>query len=206
MTLAKLPLLGLAVSVLLATGTSWSHPPDADGWDREFPISISEAEAKLIEIFNRADNDGNGTISTAEFAAAEMPRSDHHRPDMGKRMRRHDAYRAEMHRGTWSGGDEEGHTERRAEHEAAFFEALDSDGDGKLSMAEFDRDHQRDVKKSLMKSRAFEHMDSDGDGVLTMDEFSGRLARLQDLDVDGNGEVSRGELRDGMRARHDRKG
>ena len=149
---------------------------------------------KAAEVFARIDTDANGEITGAEFAAAELPR-EHAGP---RSHRRHHRWGGDFSSQS-DGSDPVG---RRAEHEAALFEALDTDGDGQLSPAEFDREHQREVRLSLMKTRVFEHLDTDADGVLPHDEFPGRLARLKDLDANGNGEVSRDELRDGMRARH----
>ena len=67
---------------------------------------------------------------------------------------------------------------------------------------EFDHERQIAVRESLMKARVFDHLDADANGVLSQSEFPAHAARLRGLDVDGNGEVSRDELRDGMRARH----
>jgi Ca2+-binding EF-hand superfamily protein len=201
MKLLKLSLAAAAVAGLAVAGVSWSqmaehqHPGD---W--KFPIVIADAEARGAEIFARTDTDDNEEISSAEFAAAEMPR-DH---------ARHGARRHAGHRGKGAGphghGDHAARSADRDAFEAELFAALDSNGDGQLSAEEFAHDRQREARRSLMKARAFAHLDADADGVLRRDEFPGRLARLKDLDADGNGEVSRDELRDGIRAPHHRAG
>ncbi|MDH3643002.1 MAG: EF-hand domain-containing protein [Gammaproteobacteria bacterium] len=197
----KLALLTTATLGLVAATVSWSHGPDTQGGDRrghgKFPVSIAAAEAKAQEAFARIDGDSNAEISRAEFDAADLPR---HR---GPGMRRH-----AMHGGHKHDADADAaHAASGDENQAEFFAALDSDGDGQLSPAEFDRDHRRKVRKSLMKSRAFDHLDADANGVLSASEFPGRrLQHLKSLDADNNGEVSRDELRDGMRARHQHSG
>jgi len=184
----KLSVLAAAVLAIGGAAVALSQPPDAPHGDWKFPISIADAEAKAAEAFSRIDADASGTISKAEFAAADMP-MDHD----GPRPRHHP-------RGRYADDDASGmHSE---EHEAEYFQALDTDGNGQLSPAEFSREHRHEVHRSLMKSHAFEHMDTDHDGELSKSEFPGRLARLKELDADGNGEVTRDELRDGMRARH----
>ncbi len=215
MNALKLSLAAATATGLIVAGVSWSEPDDSrhrgpHHWgahhrdshpgQMEFPISIADAEAKAADLFARVDTNGNGEITSAEFAAAEMPK-DHKQPWALGHFR-HAAKRRAMH----DHHDDAARGERRAEHEAAFFEALDTDGNGQLSAAEFDRDHQREVRKSLMKARIFQHLDTDANGVLNKGEFSPHSARLRELDVDDDGEVSRDELRDGVRARHHQAG
>jgi Ca2+-binding EF-hand superfamily protein len=198
MNTLKLALLTTATLGLVAATLSWSHGPDAQRGDHrghgKFPVSIAAAEAKVQEAFARIDGDGNEEISRAEFDAADLPG---HR---GPGMRKHGHHKH-------GAGADTAHAAPGDENEAGFFAALDSDGDGQLSPAEFDRDHRREVRKSLMKSRRFDHLDADANGVLSASEFPGRrLQHLKSLDADDNGEVSRDELRDGMRARHKHSG
>lgn len=191
MNVARLSVLATAVAALSGAAISWSEPPDPRPGDHKFPISIAAAEAKATEIFDQIDADDSGTISSAEFAAADMPMH-HGGPEAAHRFRHH----------RWADAAPGPDGARGAEHEAAYFQALDSDGNGQLSPEEFSREHRQAVRKSLMRSRAFEHMDADHNGELSRSEFPARIARLKELDADGNGEVSRDELRDGMRARH----
>lgn len=49
-------------------------------------------------------------------------------------------------------------------------------------------------------SKRFDRLDTDGSGTLGMSEFPAQ--RMQNLDVDGDGEITREEMRNGMRKRH----
>ncbi|MCZ6710707.1 MAG: EF-hand domain-containing protein [Gammaproteobacteria bacterium] len=220
MNALRLSLAATAVTGLVVAGIAMSNPGDSQNGDpghadshhhdrhargshpgsMQFPISIADAEAKAAEVFANVDVNGDGEITQDEFAAAEMPK-DHPGPWARRFFKQ-----AGKHQSNREHHDDTTRDERRAEHEAEFFEALDSDGNGELSAEEFDREHQHEVRRSMMKTRAFAHLDADANGVLSNAEFPGRASRLRDLDVDGNGEVSRDELRDGMRARHSQAG
>ena len=52
-----------------------------------------------------------------------------------------------------------------------------------------------------MKQRAFSQLDADDSGTVTQIEFSRRLEWLKTLDANEDGEVTRDELRSGMRDR-----
>jgi Ca2+-binding EF-hand superfamily protein len=190
MNTRRFSILAAGVGMMLA-GISMAQPRNM-----EFPISIEAAEARAADAFVKADTDSNGKITAEEFAAMEMPK--HHRGHPPHRGFRHGPG---MDRPLDGEPDETARAQRRAEHEAALFETLDTNGDSKLSADEFSHERQREARRTLMKERAFAHMDTNGDGVLTQDEFPRSVARLKGLDANGDGEVSRDELRAGVHAR-----
>ena len=164
--------------------------PDGDrgpGHHPRLPISIADAEARAAERFGQVDADADGLISLDELSAAEFgdgdmrgPRARHHRPGPAKRR----------------GPDDESPTpEQRAEREQHIFEALDADGDGQLSSAEFaNRDT---VLRSLRRQKMFTHLDANADGMLDASEFPPMLQRLKKMDTNSDGEVTRDEFRRG---------
>ena len=90
-------------------------------------------------------------------------------------------------------------THLRAVHDEAMqeslFDELDSDADGQISRAEFTADNRQAARAKVAKQRAFSYLDRDDDGVLTTDEFPPR--HLLELDTDGDGLITREEMRDG---------
>ncbi len=72
------------------------------------------------------------------------------------------------------------------------FEALDANGDGKLSQAEF---AQAPIAKAD-SAAAFAAADADSDGAVTREEMHGFMmeARFTMLDTDGDGKLSATEL------------
>jgi Ca2+-binding EF-hand superfamily protein len=153
----------------------------------EFPISVAALEARDNETFARVDSDSSGEISREELADAQPVRS---RP-------RHDVRGARHH---FAGGWRGQHAGGLAANEAEIFAILDSDGDGQLSADEFSMAKQHAARETNLMSKRFDRLDTDGSGTLGMSEFPAQ--RMQNLDVDGDGEITREEMRNGMRKRH----
>lgn len=153
----------------------------------EFPISLAEAQDRADARFREMDSDGNGEISAAEFAAAAPRLHRGHGP----------------HRGHGRPGEERRAGEDdRDELDAALFRRLDTDADGQLSEAEFDGRRMREARSALLRERMFAHLDADGSGALGPEELPDPSRRLQAMDADGDGTVTREEARAHHRARH----
>lgn len=168
-------------------GTASAGAANGEGADH-FPISIEAVEAKRTAVFVEVDSNGDGLISVAEFDAHEPPhrwKAGHPgRPPHFEGPLRDDEADAGS-REAWLAATDE-----------SLFRALDANDDGVLQPSEFSHSAMLAARRDLMKTRVFEHLDADGDGYLTPSEFP--PPRVAALDADGNGEISRDELR----ARH----
>lgn len=181
----------------------------ADPKERAKPIDLSELQVAEEERFAAADTDGDGLVSAEEFATVD-PRQF----SAGMRM--------QGDRGGWQrraagdgrrGPDREAvrqrmeqrraaiekrlaeHEKRRQEARTRDFETADADGDGQLSPDEYG-----DMPATLRATRQremFARLDENGDGQLTPEEFPSVVDRLRTLDADGDGLVTRDEMRTG---------
>lgn len=167
---------------LLCTAAVGAQAAPPGGQDR-FPISVAEAEAHRAEIFAGLDSDGDGRISTEEFAAAEVPRGFRHGMKPPHPMA-HERGRDEP--------DEARREARMTARDDALFAALDTDGNGTLSRAEFSHQAMARAMTEGMQHRLFERADADGDGYLSPEEFPPR--RLAELDANGDGQITRDEM------------
>ena len=83
--------------------------------------------------------------------------------------------------------------------------AFDTDGDGVLSLDEYELLWLDAMQPRMVRS--FQRLDADGDATVTVDEFqepfAGMVARL---DADGDGLINADELRETMRAQHGKRG
>lgn len=72
-------------------------------------------------------------------------------------------------------------------------QAIDSNGDGLISLDELDAMHER--RKARHIQHRLERADSNADGSVDVDEFSAQMAaRLMQRDRDGDGQLSADEL------------
>ena len=182
-------------------------------------IDLGEARAADEKRFAAADADGDGRVSADEFAAIDPRRlfADM-RPD-GDRQRRGDGRvrpRTESRvrpriesRGAGREAMRErmrermeqrraAVAERRQETRAREFDTADADGDGQLSAEEY-KDMPANLKAARQRS-VFERLDTNSDDMLSPEEFPRVAVRLQALDADGDGLVTRKEMR-GRRSR-----
>ena len=85
--------------------------------------------------------------------------------------------------------------------DAEVFALLDTNGDGAISAAEHSAGDKRAIHRTARKPAMFKHLDENGDGALELSELSGPVERLRAADTDGDGTVTRVEMRDRVMAR-----
>jgi hypothetical protein len=100
-------------------------------------------------------------------------------------------------------------TAEMLEHRQGMFKKMDLNGDGFVTEAEAaEMRAQIAAKRQKMheeKAKArFTKADSNGDGMISADEFSREAGqKIELLDADGDGEVSRREMRSAMREKRE---
>ncbi len=159
--------LGIATAIAgaVAIAQSPASPPPVE---KPRTIDVAKMQERAKSVFTATDTNGDAVISRDEFAKHEPRR-------MGRKHRRHHA------------------PADAPETNAALFQALDSDGNGQLSSVEFEQ--LRTKARELRKNAAFDRMDANADGVLDADEFPPFARRAAELDSDGDGKVTRDEIR-----------
>ena len=181
--------LGVAIAAFSAAGATDTSDAGADRDAKgKRGVSIETLESRAAERFAKADADGDGRVTPEEFAAVRMDR----------RGRGEDARR--------DGRRRDGSRDRRRSRglfEDGAFDAADADGDGKLSREEW-RELPR-AARDAGRARMFARMDDNGDGVLEAAEFAPNVERLRALDADGDGRLTRREMREGRRGDRDAK-
>ena len=175
--------------------------PNRDGKPK-FPIDIASAQAKADERFSAADTDSSGTISLAEFEAAKF--ADGKRK--GMRTKRKMRERKRQARSTADSQVRADRKAARAAHKeqvrAELFALMDTDGDGSVSAEEHANADHHALRKTAVKRTMFTRLDANSDGQLTRDELPNRVERLNALDADGDGLVTKKEMRAARKAKH----
>ena len=177
MTMLRTALLTTAIATALALpaladarGQGFLDQWDADGDSR---VTLAEAVQHRAETFATVDADESGTLDTGELAAMDTAsdgmrrtmQAEQHaegRQGMGPRMGQHDGMgqRQGKMMGQHGGQGRMGHDQQPQDHAA-----MDADGDGLLSLAEF-TDATADW---------FQRRDRSGDGAITADDFGPRF-------------------------------
>ena len=177
--------------------------------ERPKSIDLSEIQAVEEKRFAAADTDGDGLVSAEEFATVDLrqfsasmrtqgdrgswkgraARGGQRGPGRDARRQRMEQRRAEIEERLAE------HDKRRQEARTRDFETADADGDGQLSADEYD--DMPATLKATRQHQLFARLDENGDGVLTPEEFPSMVDRLTALDADGDGLVTRDEMRTG---------
>jgi len=166
----------MAATALAAEPPPAAAPtPNAADCGKHGTMDVNKMKERGAKVFAMVDTNGDGEITDIEFLAAETPRGGGHRMRHGKGH--HGPRMTQAQQQTF---------------EADLFKALDTDGNGELSAAEFAKVHE--TMQTMMKKNAFVRLDSDGDGVLGKDEFPPFPQRMAAMDTDGDGTVTRDEM------------
>jgi hypothetical protein len=154
----KTTLAALAMTAALS-GAAWAQQGNPgqhflDQWDADSDGSVTAAEvaAKRSEVFAMFDQDEDQTLTAAEWALVD----DHMSMEMGQGK---DGHGKGMGHGMGKGGMA---GPGQAVHEGMTPAFNDADGDGIVTLAEFD----------AASVKLFPLMDADGDGAVTAADFA----------------------------------
>jgi Ca2+-binding EF-hand superfamily protein len=172
---------GVALTALAAAPPAPAPADEGPGCGPRGGVDLAKVQARSEKIFAMVDSNGDGQITEVEFLAAEPPHG--HGTGMGRGM----------HHGGMGAMGPDGKPPNWQALNAELFNALDTDGNGELSQAEFAKAHE--TMQTMMRKHAFAKLDSNGDGVLDKDEFPPMAKRMAAMDTNGDGKVTHDEMR-----------
>ena len=193
-----------------ATGAAAS--PSKAPCDRHGDVDLTKMKEHAAAVFAKADTNGDGKITQAEFLAFKPERDGDGKDGHGKGMGPH------MGMGMMGGGmgmhghgpdGAPGNDAMADAFQAELFKELDTDHNGQLSSAEFSKAReamQSDTMHTFMKTQMFTRLDKNSDGALTKDEFPPFAQKMSMMDTNGDGTVTRDEMHAQKKAMHAAKG
>jgi len=202
-TLRGLLLAGALTATATALATDAPPPPPGPP-DGGKELDIAKMEERAAKEFAAADTNHDGKISLDEFLAY-TPQHGPGGPGGPGRMG------MGMGMGPMGGGwmghghgpDGAPNADWQKQHDADvqqfqsdLFKALDADHNNQISQAEWAK--APEVTRTVMKKEMFAKLDKNHAGYLTKDEFPPfvqRLKQLSALDTNGDGKVSRDEMK-----------
>lgn len=204
----------LVISTLaIFIGLTWSAKVAAvhHGQGPKPPFSIAELERQANARFAAADTDSDGLLSKDEFTQAAprlQPRGASWR-NKGTRHRDADArvltpekrqakIQQRQQRIAATNPERAAAREKtRNAVETELFQLMDTNGDGQLDQAEHGQAEKRALRRQAQQAVAFTNLDVNEDGYLSPDELPDLAKRLQRVDTNQDGIVSRREMRTG---------
>ena len=178
-----------------------SGPPDGHCSCGGKEIDLAKMDERAAKEFAAADTNHDGKISLDEFLAY----TPQHSPGgpggpgrMGPGMGIGPMGGGWMGHGRGPDGApgadwQKQHDAQMQQFQADLFKALDADHNGQISQAEFAK--APEVTRDLMKKQMFAKIDTNHDGYLEKNEFPPYAQKLSALDTNGDGKVSRDEMK-----------
>ena len=160
-----------------------------------FPISIADVEARTNAKFTAADSNMDGLLSSEEFAQLRLER-----PGAKSRGPVEKRNGKPGKRGPIKRQRAAEQKQIRAAAAKEMFKLLDTNADGVIDANEYTQVNNRQLKRRAHKRAAFAQHDVNNDGFLAPSEMPSPVVRLQRLDTNGDGQVSKREMRKGMYA------
>ena len=160
-----------------------------------FPISIADVEARTNAKFTGADSNMDGLLSSEEFAQLRLERPG------AKSRGRLEKLNGKAGKGRPINRQRAAEQKQiRAAAAKEMFKLLDTNADGVIDANEYTQVNNRQLKRRAHKRAAFTQHDVNNDGFLAPSEMPSPVVRLQRLDTNGDGQVSKREMRKGMYA------